>query len=217
MSITFILTGKLLDSIAKRRTSEAIRKIMGLQAKIARVIRNGEEQEIPIEDVQAGDIVVVRPGEKIPVDGIVIEGYSSVDEKVITGESIPVEKKQGDQVVGATMNKTGMLKFKATKVGKDTVLAQIINMVEDALSSKAPVQRLADVAFRFGVVFLGCRRIYLCINCVHRGANCCLSLCSWTCHPDCNNGRRRERGRKRNSNQKWRGIGDSSSSSSRCV
>ena len=151
MSITFILTGKLLDSIAKRRTSEAIRKIMGLQAKIARVIRNGEEQEIPIEDVQAGDIVVVRPGEKIPVDGIVIEGYSSVDEKVITGESIPVEKKQGDQVVGATMNKTGMLKFKATKVGKDTVLAQIINMVEDALSSKAPVQRLADVASSYFV------------------------------------------------------------------
>ncbi len=151
MIITFILTGKLLDAIARGRTSEAIRKIMGLQAKIARVIRNGEEQEIPIEDVQTGDIVVVKPGEKIPVDGIVIEGYSSVDEKVITGESIPVEKKQGDQVVGATMNKTGMLKFKATKVGKDTVLAQIINMVEDALSSKAPVQRLADVASSYFV------------------------------------------------------------------
>jgi P-type Cu+ transporter len=146
MIMSFILLGKLLDAIAKGRTSEAIRKLMGLQAKTARVIRNGEEQEIPVEDVQVGDIVVVRPGEKIPVDGVVTEGYSGVDEKVITGESIPVEKKAGDQVVGATMNKTGMLKFKATKVGKDTVLAQIINMVEDALTSKAPVQRLADIA-----------------------------------------------------------------------
>jgi Cu+-exporting ATPase len=146
MIMSFILLGKLLDAIARGRTSEAIRKLMGLQAKIARVVRNGEEQEIPVEDVQVGDTVVVRPGEKIPVDGTVVEGYSGVDEKVITGESIPVEKKTGDQVVGATMNKTGVLKFKATKVGKDTVLAQIINMVEDALTSKAPVQRLADVA-----------------------------------------------------------------------
>jgi Cu+-exporting ATPase len=146
MIMSFILVGKLLDAIAKGRTSEAIRKLMGLQAKIARVIRNGEEQEIPVEHVQVGDVVVVRPGEKIPVDGTVVEGYSGVDEKVITGESIPVEKKTGDQVVGATMNKTGVLKFKATKVGADTVLAQIINMVEGALSSKAPVQRLADVA-----------------------------------------------------------------------
>jgi Cu+-exporting ATPase len=146
MIMSFILLGKLLDAIAKGRTSEAIRKLMGLQAKTARVVRNGEEQEIPVEDVQVGDTVFVRPGEKIPVDGTVVEGYSGVDEKVITGESIPVEKKQGDQVVGATLNKTGVLKFKATKVGKDTVLAQIINMVEDALTSKAPVQRLADIA-----------------------------------------------------------------------
>ena len=146
MIMSFILLGKLLDAIAKGRTSEAIRKIMGLQAKTARIIRNGEEEEIPIEDVQVGDIVVVRPGEKIPVDGIVTEGYSAVDEKVITGESMPVEKKNGDQIVGATMNKTGVLKFKATKVGKETVLAQIISMVEDALSSKAHIQRLADIA-----------------------------------------------------------------------
>jgi Cu+-exporting ATPase len=146
MIMSFILLGKLLDAIAKGRTSEAIRKIMGLQAKTAHIIRNGIEAEIPVEEVQVGDLVIVRPGEKIPVDGIVTEGYSAVDEKVITGESIPVEKKQGDQVVGATMNKTGMLKFQATKVGKDTVLAQIINMVEDALTSKAPVQRLADIA-----------------------------------------------------------------------
>ncbi len=146
MIMTFILAGKLLDAIAKGRTSEAIRKIMRLQAKTARVIRDGVEMELPVEDVQVGDIVVVRPGEKIPVDGTVTEGYSGVDEKVITGESIPVEKRKGDQVIGATMNKTGMLKFKATKVGKDTMLAQIINLVEDALSSKAPVQRIADIA-----------------------------------------------------------------------
>jgi len=146
MIITFILIGKLLDAIAKGRTSEAIRKLMGLQAKTARVIRDSVEQEIPIEDVQVGDVVVVRPGEKIPVDGVVVEGYSGVDEKVITGESIPVEKRKGDQVVGATMNKTGVLKFEATKVGADTVLAQIIGMVENALSSKAPVQRIADIA-----------------------------------------------------------------------
>ncbi|MGD6853310.1 MAG: heavy metal translocating P-type ATPase [Candidatus Bathyarchaeia archaeon] len=146
MIITFILTGKLLDAIAKGRTSEAIRKIMGLQAKTAHVIREGVESEVPVEEVQVGDVVVVRPGEKIPVDGKVIEGYSGVDEKVITGESIPVEKRKGDQVIGATMNKTGMLKFEATKVGKDTALAQIIALVEDALSSKAPVQRIADIA-----------------------------------------------------------------------
>ena len=145
MIMTFILLGKLLDAIAKGRTSEAIRKIMGLQAKVARIVRNNLEIEVPIEEVTVDDVVLVRPGEKIPVDGIVIEGYSGVDEKVITGESIPVEKKAGDQVVGATMNKTGMLKFRATKVGKDTVLAQIISLVEDALTSKAPVQRLADV------------------------------------------------------------------------
>ena len=146
MIMTFILAGKLLDAIAKGRTSEAIRKIMGLQAKTARVIREGVEVELPVEDVQVGDIIVVRPGEKIPVDGTVIEGYSAVDEKVITGESIPVEKRKGDQVIGATMNKTGTFKFQATKVGKDTALAQIIGLVEDALSSKAPVQRLADIA-----------------------------------------------------------------------
>ncbi|MCW4006792.1 MAG: heavy metal translocating P-type ATPase [Candidatus Bathyarchaeota archaeon] len=146
MIMSFILLGKLLDAIAKGRTSEAIRKIMGLQAKTARVIRDGEELEVPVEEVQVGDVVVVRPGEKIPVDGVVVKGYSAVDEKVITGESIPVEKREGSQVIGATMNKTGMLKFRATKVGKDTMLAQIINMVENALTSKAPVQRLADVA-----------------------------------------------------------------------
>jgi Cu+-exporting ATPase len=119
---------------------------MGLQAKSARIIRDGIEQIVPVEEVRVGDIVIVRPGEKIPVDGDVVDGYSAVDEKVITGESIPVEKHVGDSVVGATINKTGVLRFQATKVGKDTVLAQIINLVEDALTSKAPVQRIVDIA-----------------------------------------------------------------------
>jgi len=148
--MTFLILGRLLEAIAKGRTSAAIKKLMGLRAKTARVVRDGKEMEIPTEDVQVGDIVIVKPGEKIPVDGTVVEGYSGVDEKVITGESIPVEKKVGDEVVGATMNKTGMLKFKATKVGADTVLAQIIKLVEDALGSKAPIQTLVDaVAARF--------------------------------------------------------------------
>jgi Cu+-exporting ATPase len=149
--MTFLILGKLLEAIAKGRTSAAIRKLMGLRAKTARVVRDNQEMEIPVEDVQVGDVVVVRPGEKIPVDGVVIEGYSGVDEKVITGESIPVEKKVGDPVVGATINKTGMLKFKATKVGADTVLAQIIKLVENALGSKAPIQRLVDVVSSYFV------------------------------------------------------------------
>jgi Cu+-exporting ATPase len=149
--MTFLILGKLMEAIAKGRTSAAIRKLMGLRAKTARVVRDGNEMEIPVEEVQVGDVVVVRPGEKISVDGVVISGYSGVDEKVITGESIPVEKKEGDEVVGATINKTGVLKFKATKVGADTVLAQIIRLVEDALGSKAPIQRLADVVSSYFV------------------------------------------------------------------
>jgi Cu+-exporting ATPase len=151
MLMTFLILGKLLEAIAKGRTSAAIRKLMGLRAKTARIVRDGDETEVPVEDVQVGDIVVVRPGEKIPVDGVVTDGYSGVDEKVITGESIPVEKRAGDQVVGATINKTGMLKFKATKVGADTVLAQIIQMVENALGSKAPIQRMVDVVSSYFV------------------------------------------------------------------
>ncbi len=149
--MAFLLLGKLLEAIAKGRTSAAIRKLMGLRAKTARVVRDGDEIEVPVEDVQVGDVVVVRPGEKIPVDGVVTDGYSGVDEKVITGESIPVEKRIGDPVVGATINKTGMLKFKATKVGADTVLAQIIQMVENALGSKAPIQRMVDVVSSYFV------------------------------------------------------------------
>ncbi|GFN22250.1 heavy metal translocating P-type ATPase [Thermanaeromonas sp. C210] len=140
----FIVLGRYLEALTRGRTSEAIRKLMSLQARTARVIRDGQEIEIAVDEVAIGDIVVVRPGERIPVDGEVIEGYSAVDESMITGESIPVEKKVGDQVIGATINKTGSFKFRATRVGSETALAQIIKMVEDAQASKAPIQRLAD-------------------------------------------------------------------------
>lgn len=149
--ITLILLGRYLEAIAKGKTSEAIKKLLKLQAKTARVIRNKKEIEIPIEEVKIGDIVIVRPGEKIPVDGIVTDGYSSVDESMISGESIPVEKKKGDEVIGATINKTGLLKFKATKIGKDTMLAQIVKIVEEAQGSKAPIQRIADTVASYFV------------------------------------------------------------------
>lgn len=144
MIITLIKLGKYLEAKAKGRTSEAIKKLMGLQAKSARVIREEQEIEIPTDLVQVGDLVIVRPGEKIPVDGVVIEGRSSVDESMLTGESLPVGKGPGDPVIGATMNRLGLLKFEATKVGKETALAQIIRLVEDAQGSKAPIQKLAD-------------------------------------------------------------------------
>ncbi|WP_445323977.1 heavy metal translocating P-type ATPase [Paenibacillus sp. FSL M7-1455] len=143
--ITLVIMGKLFEVLAKGRTSEAIKSLMGLQAKTARVIRDGQELTIPVEEVIAGDIVMVRPGEKIPVDGNVIEGESSVDESMLTGESLPVEKKSGDAVIGATLNKNGVLRVQATKVGKETALAQIIKVVEEAQGSKAPIQRVADV------------------------------------------------------------------------
>jgi len=142
--LTLITLGKYLEAVAKGRTSEAIKKLMGLQAKTATVIRDGEELEIPVEDVAVGDLVIVKPGEKISVDGIVREGRSSVDESMLTGESLPVEKNVGDEVIGATLNKLGTLKFEAMKVGKDTALAQIIKIVEEAQGSKAPIQKLAD-------------------------------------------------------------------------
>ncbi|WP_307201032.1 heavy metal translocating P-type ATPase [Paenibacillus harenae] len=143
--ITLVIMGKLFESLAKGRTSEAIKSLMGLQAKTALVIREGQELTIPVDEVLAGDIVIVKPGEKIPVDGEVVEGTSSVDESMLTGESIPVEKKSGDAVIGATINKNGMLRIQATKVGKETALAQIIKVVEEAQGSKAPIQRVADV------------------------------------------------------------------------
>jgi len=153
--LVFISLGKYLEAITKGKTSEAIKKLMGLQPKTAIVIRDEKELVVAISEVVEGDIVLVKPGEKIPVDGIVVDGYSGVDEKAITGESIPVEKKKGDEVIGATINKTSVLKFKATRVGKNTMLSQIIKIVEDAMGSKAPIQLLADkVSFYFVPVVL---------------------------------------------------------------
>lgn len=142
--ITLIVLGKLLEVRAKGQTSEAIKKLMGLQAKTARVVRNDLEIDIPIAEVVKGDVVIVRPGEKIPVDGVIVYGHSAIDESMITGESLPVDKGVGDEVIGATINKQGRLKFEATKVGKETALAQIIKLVEQAQGSKAPIQRLVD-------------------------------------------------------------------------
>ena len=154
--ITLILLGKYLETVAKGKTSEAIKKLMGLQAKTARVVRDGVETDIPVEEVEVGEIIIVRPGEKIPADGVITEGSSAVDESMLTGESLPVEKEVGDRVIGATINKFGAFKFKTTKIGKETVLAQIIKMVEEAQGSKAPIQKIADqVSGVFVPVVLG--------------------------------------------------------------
>jgi len=143
--ITLIILGKLLEARAKGQTSEALKSLMGLQAKTARVLRDGAEVDIEIEQVLVGEIIIVGPGEKIPVDGVIIQGTSTVDESMLTGESIPVDKKIGDEIVGATINKFGSVTFKATKVGKDTALSQILRIVEEAQGSKAPIQRFADI------------------------------------------------------------------------
>ena len=142
--IALILMGRWLEARAKKQTGAAIKALMGLQAKTARVIRDGVEQDVPIDAVQVGDLVRVRPGEKVPVDGVIVEGRSALDESMLTGESLPIEKGPGEQVIGATLNKTGSFVFRATKVGRDTTLAQIVRLVEDAQGSKAPMQRLAD-------------------------------------------------------------------------
>ncbi len=140
-----VVLGQALEVRAKGQTSQAIRKLIGLQARTARVIRGGREVEVPVEEVLVGDVVAVRPGEKVPVDGVIVEGQSALDESMLTGESLPVDKKAGDEVIGATVNTTGAFKFQATKVGKDTALARIVKMVRDAMGSKAPIARLVDV------------------------------------------------------------------------
>ncbi len=148
--ITFIVLGRYLEAVTRGRTSEAIRRLMKLQPRIARVVKDGREAEVPAEEVQVDDVLAVRPGEAIPVDGVVIEGYSAVDQSMITGESLPVEKRSDDEVIGGTINKTGAFKFKATKIGQDTALAQIIKLVEEAQTTKAPIQKIADsVAGKF--------------------------------------------------------------------
>jgi Cu+-exporting ATPase len=154
--ITLILLGRLLEARAKGRTSEAIKKLIGLQAKQARVIRDGLELDIPIEAVRVGDVVVVRPGEKVPVDGLILEGFSSLDESMLTGESLPVDKGPGDRVIGATLNRTGSFRFRATQVGADTALARIVRLVEEAQGSKPPIAQLVDrVASVFVPIVIG--------------------------------------------------------------
>lgn len=160
--LVFISLGKYLENLTKGRTGQAIKKLIGLQPKEAIVIRNGKEIKVLISNVEKDEIVLIKPGERIPIDGIVIDGYSGVDEKVITGESIPVEKKVGDEVIGGTINKTGVLKVKVTKVGKETMLAQIIKIVEEAMGSKAPIQLLADkISFYFVPIVIGISLITL--------------------------------------------------------
>ncbi|MDO8599788.1 MAG: heavy metal translocating P-type ATPase, partial [bacterium] len=149
--ITLILLGRYLEAKAKAHTTDAIKKLLGLQAKTARVLREGKEIDIPIEEVVVGDLIRVRPGEKIPTDGVIMEGNSAIDESMVTGESIPVEKIKGDIVIGSTFNKSGSFIFKATKVGKDTMLAQIVEMVSVAQSTRAPIQRLADLVSSYFV------------------------------------------------------------------
>ena len=149
--ITLVMLGQALEARAKGKTSQALRRLMDLKPRTARVIRDGTEVEIPAQEVQVGDLVVVRPGEKIPVDGEVVEGESAVDESMVTGESIPVEKASGDQVVGGTMNRSGSFRFRAGRVGKDTVLAQIVEMVRSAQGSKPSIQRVVDVVASYFV------------------------------------------------------------------
>jgi Cu+-exporting ATPase len=149
--ITLILLGRLFEARARAGTGEAIRKLLGLRAKTARVVRDGSEQEVPVDQVEPGDVVIVRPGEKVPVDGEIVEGRSTLDESMVSGESMPVTKEGGDEVIGATLNQTGAFRFRATRVGRETMLAQIIKLVEEAQSSKAPIQRLADLVASYFV------------------------------------------------------------------
>ena len=212
--ITLIRLGKYLEARAKGRTSEAIKKLMGLRAKSAHIIREGVELELSVDDVKIGDLVLVKPGEKIPVDGVVVEGHSSVDESMLTGESMPVEKKSGDAVIGATLNKLGFIKFEATKVGKETALSQIIRLVEEAQGSKAPIQKLADkvsevfVPAVIGIAFITFLVWYFLIplpansevdlftraSNQHGGSTCdCLSMCNGSRYTDSGHGWNRKR------------------------
>ena len=179
--ITFVILGKWLEARAKGKTSEAIKKLMGLQPKTARVVRGSVTIDIPIEQVQVGDIIVVRPGEKIPVDGVISKGQSSIDEAMLTGESIPVEKNIGDQVIGATINKHGSFEFRATKVGAQTALSQIIRLIEEAQASKAPIQALADkISSRFVPIVLVIAILTFIVWLVFVGQSLAFSLMAFT-------------------------------------
>jgi Cu+-exporting ATPase len=179
--ITFVMLGKWLEAKAKGRTSEAIKKLMGLQPKTARIIRNNATIDVPIEQVQVNDIIVVRPGEKIPVDGEITKGHSSVDESMITGESIPVEKNIGDTVIGATINKNGSFEFKATRIGSETALAQIIRLIEEAQGSKAPIQAFADKISAFFVpIIIGLAILTFAIWFFALGASFTFSIMAFT-------------------------------------
>ena len=224
--ITLIRLGKYLEALAKGRTSDAIKKLMGLRAQTARVERNGEELEIPVDDVQVGDVVIVRPGESFAADGVIVEGRSSVDELMLTGESLPVSKGPGDKVIGATVNKLGLLKFEATKVGAETALAQIIRLVEDAQASKAPIQRLADqvsayfvpIVIAIAAMTLGSWYFLVPVAAgghePHQGAHqrrCgpgyCLPMCHGSCHTHRDYGRDRQRGSDGHTFPQQRGPG----------
>jgi len=179
--ITFVILGKWLESLAKGRTSEAIKKLIGLQAKTARVIRAGRTLDVPIGGVAAGDIVVVRPGEKIPVDGVIVSGSSAVDESMLTGESLPVEKETGDGVFGATVNKTGSFEFRATRVGSETVLAQIVRLIEEAQGTRAPIQAFADrVSAWFVPAVIGAAVLTFLVWFLALGASMSFSLMAFT-------------------------------------
>ena len=211
MILTLITVGKLLEARSKGKTTDALKGLMGLAPKTATVVRGGEEVKIGIEQVQKGDLFVVRPGESIPTDGIVVEGSGAVDESALTGESIPVDKKEGDCVSGATINQSGFLRCKATRVGEDTTLSQIIHMVGDAAATKAPIAKVADkVSGVFvPVVYGSCCFDDYCMACIRRNDRFCsctgnlgscdqLSLCSRSCDAGCDYGRKRCGSKERN-------------------
>ena len=218
--IALILLGKYLESRSKGKTSEAIKKLMGLQPKTALILKDDKEIEVPIDEVEVGDIIIVKPGSKIPVDGVVVDGNTSVDESMLTGESIPVEKNIGDKVTGASINKHGSIKFKAEKVGSDTALSQIIKLVEDAQGKKAPIAKLADTVSGYFVpvviiiaivsaaawALFGNKDLEFVLTIFISVLVYSLSMCIRTCNTNSYNGWYRKRGRKWNTYKRWRSF-----------
>ena len=217
MLASFLVLGRYLEAKAKGRTSDAIKKLAGLRAKTAYVLRNGVEEEIPVEDVVPGDIVIVKPGAKVPVDGEVVAGESYVNEAMITGEPVPPLKRKGDRVVGGTINQNSVLSVKVLKVGKETVLAQIIQLVEDAQGSKPRVQKIADTAVTYFIPAVSDNRRryirFLVLSSRRHPPFCpyrhdlrpcrCLSVCAWACNPYCRDSRCGTGSRTWNFNKKW--------------